>query len=86
LICAGADINLQDEEGRTALMICAGSDLEFSMFMVTRLLQSEGVNPHVRDKKNRNAYDYAALRGNQEAAQTLWKAMEGKTNANHTHK
>jgi len=57
LIAAGADINLQNNEGETALMIAASNN---DLTMVNALIAA-GANPNLRDNNyESNAVDFAA--------------------------
>ena len=47
-------MNVQDEDGKTALMWAAGGDEEIVM-----LLLANGANVHVKDKQGHTALNYA---------------------------
>jgi serine/threonine-protein phosphatase 6 regulatory ankyrin repeat subunit B len=63
----GANINMQDEDGRTALNIAA----EKGNVGVMQLLVQEGANVNIQDKDGRTALNIAAEKGNVGVVQLL---------------
>ena len=58
----GADINLQDEMGCTALMRAAYSGFE----ELINLLVNNGADTNIKDKDGRKAYDYYITKSSNE--------------------
>lgn len=65
LVNAGADLNIQDKYGFTALMQAART----RFLAAVLLLVGNGADLEVKDKKNRNVYDL----GNQQVIQAIEK-------------
>jgi ankyrin repeat protein len=68
----GADPNIQDVYGRTALMFAAGK----GHFDIVKLLLIYGANPHLRDDQGNTAYMYAVRHGHQDVAELLSKYVD----------
>lgn len=70
LLDSGADPNLQDEVGNTALMNAVFSG--FKLYIpIIKLLLNSGANPLVKDQENNTAYDFALDTGNIEIIELL---------------
>lgn len=67
LITAGADLNLQDQQGNTALMWA----ILWGNIEAVRILLSAGVNPHLRNHDGQNALEFAQHQGRVEIAKIL---------------
>ena len=52
LIAAGADINAQDTDGKTALMYAFEKDSEQGFFLLTKTLLEMGADPTIKDNNN----------------------------------
>ncbi len=75
LISAGADINTQDEKGKTALIWAIGKDYKNT---VEHLLKA-GATSNTQDHKNCSALMWAAIRGNKDITSLL---LQHKVNVN----
>ena len=71
LIGAGADLNRQNRQGRTALMLAADSG---RLDMVEMLLEA-GAVPTILDDGGKAALDWAVDKGHEAVAERLEKAM-----------
>ncbi|MFT5103807.1 MAG: ankyrin repeat protein [Candidatus Latescibacterota bacterium] len=60
LIAHGADPNIQDANGKTALLYCS----TFGLNSIAEKLLIAGANPNLKDKAGNRALDYAILRQN----------------------
>ena len=78
LVIEGADINAQDELGRSALIVAIDQDYanpDWVEFLITI-----GIDVNLQDIDGDSALDIARYRGNQEAIEILLKNnAEGKT-------
>ncbi len=78
LVIEGADINAQDELGRSALIVAIDQDYanpDWVEFLIT-----SGIDVNLKDIDGDSALDIARYRGNQEAIEILLKNnAEGKT-------
>tara|TARA_B100000902_G_scaffold111105_1_gene112471 strand:+ start:1331 stop:1900 length:570 start_codon:yes stop_codon:yes gene_type:complete len=70
LLDSGADPNLQDEVGNTALMNAVFTGFK-SYIPIIKLLLNSGANPLVKDQENYTAYDFALDTGNIEIIELL---------------
>ena len=68
LIKSGADVNLQDDSGMTALMYAAQSDANLSL--LNELIDADA-DRNLKDNNGRTAYSYALEAGNEEAAKII---------------
>lgn len=69
LIEAGSNVNMQDNNGETPLMIAAND--WFATIDIVQTLIDAGVNLNFQNNKNQTAYDLALDNGNQEIAEYL---------------
>ncbi len=67
LITAGADLNLQDQHGNTALLWA----ILWGNIEAVRILLSAGANPHLRNHDGQNALEFAQHQGRMEIAKIL---------------
>ena len=70
LLDSGADPNLQDEVGNTALMNAVFSGLK-SYIPIIKLLLNSGANPFIKDSEGDIPYDFALDTGNIEIIKLL---------------
>jgi Protein of unknown function (DUF2939)/Ankyrin repeats (many copies) len=71
LVAKAANVNAQDEKGKTALMVAANAGLE----NITQEVLKLNADPNLKDKENKTALDYAIEKGNTQ----LIKLLTGKT-------
>jgi ankyrin repeat protein len=75
LLAAGADPNIQDFSGRTALMAAATPlGLWENDSKLTKLLLAAGANVHIKDQSGRTAFFFAQRHGNTEIVDLLKQA------------
>ena len=67
LVKAGADLNVQDREGNTPLLIC----LRYSSEKVVRYLVKAGADITMKNSKGETAMDIAAERGYSDAMELM---------------
>jgi hypothetical protein len=72
LLEAGANVNLKDKYGHTALMLAAISHANLDIFV---LLLVAGADPMIKDERGRTALDMAKLEGNLKIVKFLEKYM-----------
>ena len=61
LLAHGADPNIQDTNGKTALLYCS----TFGLNTIAEKLLRAGANPNLKDNTGNRALDYAILRENE---------------------
>ncbi|KAG8595175.1 hypothetical protein GDO81_001439 [Engystomops pustulosus] len=76
LVVSGADVNLHDKEGRTALMICCLHDGETWALGSARLLLTYGAKLSLCDKVGRNALMYAVLYNRESLVKLFLNALD----------
>jgi len=75
----GADVNAKDREGRTVLMLAAGS--EYSSIDTIRLLIDRGADVHAKSAGGETALDFARRGGQAQVVDTIIFAIEGSDTA-----
>jgi ankyrin repeat protein len=73
LLDKGADVNVKDSDGRTALIIAAAG----GMLDVARVLLERGADMDVVDRLERSAWMYASMANREEMA-ALFKEMKSR--------
>jgi ankyrin repeat protein len=67
LVAKAANINAQDEKGKTALMVAANEGFE----NITQEILKLNADPNLKDKENKTALDYAIEKGNTQLIKLL---------------
>lgn len=70
LLRAGADVNIRDADGKTALMMATENCMDSETEIVTLLLKA-GADPTLVDKSGKTAEDQASANGNKPLARLL---------------
>ena len=72
LLQAGANINMQNKEGKTALMIA----IERKDPVIVQELIENGADVLIKDNKGIDAYNLAMIKGNLEMARMIQEAVK----------
>lgn len=76
LVASGTDVNIQDKEGRTALINCCLHDGENWALGSARLLLTYGAKVGLCDKVGRNALMYAIMYGRKDLVKLFLDALD----------
>ena len=90
LLDSGADPNLQDEDGNTALIFAASGGLDLYLPII-RLLLNKGANPLLKDNGGNTPYDFSLDYGNTDIIEllkyyTMMYKMQRKRRRNLTYR
>ncbi|MDN5248336.1 MAG: ankyrin repeat domain-containing protein [Wolbachia endosymbiont of Tyrophagus putrescentiae] len=80
-IDVGADVNIADEDKRTALHFA----VQKGLFEVVKLLITKGANIDAKDKDNKTALDIAKRNGKEKIVALLEKAMQPSSDIHRTN-